>query len=209
MGEIFMPKFYPRLGKRKETFKYIFQHLQSELIRKRKISILETGMIRQKDNWLGDGQSTIMFREFANYYDNVHLISIDIDPKAIEFAKKELNINDEINENTMLVCGDSVNVLYSLTDSLYHSDDIIDLLYLDSYDIDWKNPMPSALHHMKELVIIFDYVSIGGMIVIDDNKNGIGKGMFIKDFFNSLKVKPVFDEYQMGFIVEPPTFVFE
>jgi hypothetical protein len=44
----------------------------------------------------------------------------------------------------------------------------VDLIYLDSWDVDWNNPFASAEHGKKELVAIRPLLRTGVIIVIDD-----------------------------------------
>ena len=89
---------------------------------------------------------------------------------------------------------DSVEFLYK-----YKPNEDIDLLYLDSYDLDWKNPTPSALHHMKELCAIIPQLKKGCIILIDDNNNNIGKGQFVSNFLDNIGAKLLFSEYQIAY----------
>ena len=79
---------------------------------------------------------------------------------------------------------------------------MIDVLYLDSFDVDFNNPVPSSFHHIKELLAIFPKIQKGTLIVVDDNFNGKGKGQMIKDYMKNIGINPFFDEYQIGFIYE-------
>ena len=89
---------------------------------------------------------------------------------------------------------DSVEFLYK-----YKPTEDIDLLYLDSYDLDWNNPIPSALHHMKELCAIISKLKKGCIILIDDNNNNIGKGQFVSNFLDNIGAKQLFSEYQIAY----------
>jgi len=81
-------------------------------------------------------------------------------------------------------------------------------LYLDSYDFDPKNPIPSQKHHLKELCASMKNLRKGSIVVVDDNANTPefewftkiaqgGKAGFVKDFFKSIGVEPLLDEYQI------------
>ena len=45
----------------------------------------------------------------------------------------------------------------------------IDLLNLDSYDVDFKNPNDSAMHHLKELLAAAPLISKDTLILVDDS----------------------------------------
>jgi hypothetical protein len=51
--------------------------------------------------------------------------------------------------------------------------DHIDLCYLDSWDVDWSNPLPSALHGLSEFNAVRDYLKPGSVLVVDDTPNDI------------------------------------
>jgi hypothetical protein len=61
---------------------------------------------------------------------------------------------------------DSVQFLNSF--SKIAPDKSVDLIYLDSWDVDWNNPFASAEHGKKELVAIRPLLRTGVIIVIDD-----------------------------------------
>jgi hypothetical protein len=44
----------------------------------------------------------------------------------------------------------------------------IDLVYFDSWDVDWGNPFASAEHGKKELIAIRPFLRTGTIIVVDD-----------------------------------------
>jgi hypothetical protein len=52
----------PQLAHRTEGFRKVFDYLDRF---DRPVGIVETGCVRQQDNWEGDGQSTILFDKYA------------------------------------------------------------------------------------------------------------------------------------------------
>lgn len=90
---------------------------------------------------------------------------------------------------------DSVKFLHG-----FETPEEIDLLYLDSFDLEWENPHPSSLHHLKELTAVYSKLKPGCLIVVDDNQSGLGKGQYIVDFLNNVNDKKYFDDYQIGYI---------
>lgn len=44
----------------------------------------------------------------------------------------------------------------------------MDLVYLDSWDVDWSNPTASAEHGKRELIAIRPYLRSGTIVVVDD-----------------------------------------
>lgn len=82
-------------------------------------------------------------------------INPDLKPKVeATFSNLDLQVDHHIN--------DSVAYLKSL-------DVIPNLVHLDSWDVDLKNPLPSALHGWREFEAIEAKMKIGSIIVIDDN----------------------------------------
>jgi hypothetical protein len=61
---------------------------------------------------------------------------------------------------------DSVQFLNNF--SKITSEKSADLIYLDSWDVDWSKPYASAEHGKKELVAIRPLLGTGTIIVIDD-----------------------------------------
>ncbi len=45
----------------------------------------------------------------------------------------------------------------------------ISLLYLDSYDVDWLDPLPSMIHGLREFLAIYPVLSRDSIILIDDS----------------------------------------
>ena len=177
----------PRLNKRSEGFEKIFKYLTTI----ENPVIVETGTYREENNYEGDGCSTLLFDAFVDYHGGV-VISVDIDPKACELAE-ENTIFAEVIES------DSVEFLGALEGK-------IDLLYLDSYNIEnWHNDWAPAAHHLKELFAAKNCIKNGTLIVVDDNliaPNGkrVGKGRLIYELMESLGIEPYFDGYQVGWI---------
>ena len=189
--DIFNKSYYFKLGKRRDTFQKIFEYLES--LDKKNPTILETGIARTNENWGGDGMSTLIFDDYINLVGG-NFTSIDIEPSNINFAKSK------VSSKSNLICSDSVIALHKISrDKAYP---MIDVLYLDSFDLDWNNPIPSSFHHMKELLAIYPKIQKGTLIVVDDNANDKGKGQMVKDFMKNIGINPYFDEYQIGFIYE-------
>jgi hypothetical protein len=49
----------------------------------------------------------------------------------------------------------------------------VDLFYLDSWDIDWENPLESALHGRNEIDAIKPYIKHGTVLMIDDTPSSL------------------------------------
>ena len=149
-----------KLGIRQTSFTKIFQYLDNI---EGPINIVETGCLRIKDNFKGDGQSTLLFDKYTqNREERSKVYTVDINPKATEFCKSIVSNNVEIHT------GDSVKYLTELMPKLKKQNEKISLFYLDSFDVDWQSSDRSAAHHLKEITAIIDYISEETLIVIDD-----------------------------------------
>jgi hypothetical protein len=198
----------PRLALREVSFRKIFQYLDALQDR---ITIVETGCARMADNWAGDGQSTVLFDRYAASRSDSMVVTIDLDPEATRICKTL--VSDRVTVHT----GDSVAVLPQISRRLKIMERSIDLLYLDSYDLDWGNPVPSAVHHLKELVSIISMVNPRTLVVIDDSAmigrmvadaqgrlNFLaepvpgGKSTYVAEYAAQVHAKLLFSHYQIG-----------
>ncbi len=100
----------------------------------------------------------------------------------------------------------------------------IDLVYLDSWDVDWKDPIQSALHGKAELFELRPYIKPGTVLVVDDtpcslewipiefrsvaiefkNNHGVlpGKGAFFETALTGLKYRILYHEYNLVLIFD-------
>lgn len=147
---------WDRLGKRHEAFATI-----AELLPER-CRIIETGTVRQINNWEGDGQSTIVWDTLATNLGGT-VTTIDINPIGAELVA-ELEL-----QATTAIVGDSLNVIPTLSGHC-------DFLYLDSFDVDFENPLPAAAHHLSELMAALNLLAPGSLVAVDDNRDDQGKG---------------------------------
>jgi hypothetical protein len=186
----FENKYSRLLDKRYKTFYSMFECLLNQ--NKPFYNLLETGTIRRDNAHEAEGMSTLLFDEFLNF-DGIdgNLVSIDIDRKNVDFSTARTS------GKTQVVCGDSVNVLWQLAQD---DSDPFDLIYLDSMDLDWNNPAPSSLHHLKEFCAAQNMLKSGCLIVIDDNKSGVGKGGYVASFMSDIKKDCLFNDYQIGWV---------
>ena len=77
-----------------------------------------------------------------------------------------------------------------------------DLIYLDSYDFEDNNPIPSMTHHLKELVSSahIRVLSPGILMAVDDNfGDGVGKGKFIAEWARETKKEIIHEGIQFVF----------
>jgi hypothetical protein len=187
----YFDEVFPRLSRRQSSFETMFEFLNKI----KHPTIVETGTYREQDSYEGDGCSTLLFDKYVECHGG-NLISIDIDPKACQLAR---NATTE----AIVIERDSVKALGEMNGH-------VDLLYLDSYDInDWDNDWAPASHHLKELFAAKNLISPGTLIVVDDNdhlSSGtlIGKGRLINELMEALGIEPCIFGYQIGWIWEEP-----
>jgi hypothetical protein len=128
----------------------------------RPIIVVETGTM-----WNGlennQGAFTLIFADFIKNYTGGKIITVDISTDHInncrEFTK---NFSDSIE----YVVSDSVSYLKSLDDNFVSK---IDLIFFDSYDINLHEPLPSEIHHLRELLAVYDRLSDNVSLAVDDN----------------------------------------
>ena len=161
--------------------------------------IVETGCMRADHGQLAlgdDGASTYIFDDFINYYDG-EVASVDINPDNVAHAQKM------VSDKTQVYCSDSVEFLWNIP-----SKRKIDLLYLDSFDFEPEDPIPSQKHHLKELTAVMKNLRKGSIIIVDDNLNAPefewftkiaqgGKAGFVKEFMKDVGAELLLDEYQI------------
>lgn len=187
--EIFDRNYLPRLGIRAPTFRAVMR----EAVSRGLTVIVETGCTRDKDNWEGDGQSTVMWSKYSKYSKGM-FTTIDISKEAIELAKEVSG-----GQADYYICGDSVKELTIAKDP-------IDLLYLDSFDVDMENVKPAAMHCMFEFCAARPRLHPGSIVFIDDTPVGAdysisGKGAYVAEYFKHLGIAPFTWGYQMAWIM--------
>lgn len=205
----FESEAHPKLAHRQQSLRYVFEHLDRQ---NRPVFIVETGCVRQAGNWAGDGQSTVLFDRFISHRPGSLVHSVDIDHDATALCKTL------VSARTLVHTGDSVPFLRELARRPPQGFAHADLLYLDSYDVSFDSPHPSALHHLKELAAAANLLGPETLVVVDDapsegifiqNGNEIGflaepkvsgKGKYVADYARSIGLAPVFRSYQVGWI---------
>jgi hypothetical protein len=183
--EQFRQRFHPRLGKRADGFGVIFDVL---LKSKGSVIIVETGCMRVPSNWEGDGQSTFMFDAFVQDRGGL-FFSIDAALESIDTARLACS------SMTQLLLNNSVPALHALSRVIPTQ---VSLLYLDSFDFDVNNPLPSAIHHSLELTAARSLIGSGTIVCVDDYALGSdgGKGMILDKFFSSIRAEVLHCGYQ-------------
>jgi predicted O-methyltransferase YrrM len=124
-----------------------------------KIVVLETGV---SSNY-SDGLFGLFLGAVASKT-NGKMISVDISEIAVE---NNLKIFEETlpNLDYSVFVGDSVKFLKE-------TEEIPNILHLDSYDFNLFDPLPSALHGWEEFKAIESKMKKGSIIIVDDNYRG-------------------------------------
>lgn len=188
-----------RTNSRQPSFELMLNHLHY----RQNPLIIETGCARSihyswDSGFAGDGNSTFIFDKFLSQKQG-QLFTVDKDPNSINHAQ------NYVGPNCTLICDDSIKFLWSLSKTLEDKQQYVDLLYLDSYDLDPNNYHPSAMHHLKELLAIISRLKPGTMIAVDDNLGTVqarqGKGAYVEEFMRNIDVPLVYDGYQLLWIL--------
>ena len=168
---------------------YLVLHMMHE--RNAKV-LVETGCMRLQGKiaYTGDGGSTIIFGHWAQLH-NAQLYTVDISDNNIHNAQE---LTKSYHENIHFFVSDSVQFLASF-------DKQIDFLYLDSFDFEENNPLPSQEHHLKEIQAAYDKLSPHAIIMIDDCAlpHG-GKGKLAIQFLLSKGWRIIAKHYQVVLI---------
>jgi hypothetical protein len=198
----------PQLEYREASFRMVFEYL-SKL--QRPVCIVETGCIRNFGTFAGEGQSTTLFDKFSELIPHTIVHSVDINPKATELCKSLVSSRIQVHTS------DSVTFLRNQCSDLIKPFKTIDLLYLDSYDVDIENPHDSALHHMKELLAAAPMVTSKTLILVDDSPTTAsffidghlklvgsqrigGKAKYISNYMESIGAKTLYHGYQAAWL---------
>lgn len=120
------------------------------------VRILETGT----SAWGTDST-----RLWASYIYNFGGVLDSIDLR--EEPRKSLG---HLGDNVNLLVGDSLKVIPKI---IKDSPKCYDLIYLDSFDVDWASPLPSANHGLKEFNCIRPLLKSGTLVLIDDTPNSL------------------------------------
>jgi hypothetical protein len=188
--DLFREQMRKQRKDRANAFKIAIKYLEN--IPRKNYLIIETGTIRSKNEWYGDGQSTIIFDEFVNFYDG-RVISIDNDKQAVMLARKLTSDKVEV------ICGESVDTLYGLYRKRFSNNiERVNLLYLDSWGWDSTDQdlTPQAIHTFMELAAIMGYLRTDSLIMVDDNlRDGRGKGMIVRQYAEKVGWKRLYDGY--------------
>lgn len=105
--------------------------------------------MRVKDNFSGDGQSTLLFDKYTQFRGNGYKVyTVDIDPEATKIC------SEVVSNDVTISTADSIGYLNDLTNKFYDEKKEVSFFYLNSFDLDRNSPGSSCEHHLKEIVSI-------------------------------------------------------
>jgi len=131
------------------TFKELFKNMNG----RKDLIILETGIAS------AGTQSTYLFNEYVKKYGG-KFWSVDINKNLVD------NHKGNMCPATTLVHDDSVLFLQNWVKD--HPDVQADVVYLDSYDLNFYDPHPSANHGLNEYNAILPAMKTNSLLLIDD-----------------------------------------
>lgn len=125
--------------------------LALELLNCKSATIVETGTAAYGT------QSSVLFDGYVCSFGG-RLLSVD---SRIEPMLKTQAL---CSRNSAFYCNDSVSFLKQVCREIPK----VDLLYLDSWDVDLSDPLPSALHGLNEYLHAIPMIKSGTILLIDD-----------------------------------------
>jgi SAM-dependent methyltransferase len=182
---------FRKLKLRAYTMSKMVGHVEDACAKNNCSAIIETGTARIKDNWGGDGQSTLVWEWLCQQIVGLRAVSIDITPEHVAAAREQV-------KRVQVIEGDSIKTLAHLSRELVEN---CRLLYLDSFDWHPEHAMDSMFHHMAELATVYADLPSGCLIAVDDrHSRDQGKHFMVQAFFEKLGIEPLFAEYQIGWV---------
>ena len=157
----FFDEISSKLGVRQYSFSKIFSYLDNL---PDPIIIVETGCLRIKNNFSGDGQSTLLFDKYSQFRGKGSKVyTVDINPEATKIC------SEIVSKDVSITTGDSVKYLNTLSNDFFDKEIEVSFFYLDSFDLEWRSPYQSCAHHLKELVSIKKILKKDTLVVVDDS----------------------------------------
>lgn len=136
----------------------VTMELALEMLNGKSSRIIETGSAA----W--GTKSTLLFDSYVNSFGGT-LQTVDIRVEPL------YTLSRLCSNATTVYCDDSVNFLQKLTKT-----ERCDLIYLDAFDLDASNPIPSMVHGLNEFLLVLPVlIKYGGLLLIDDTPDTIEK----------------------------------
>jgi hypothetical protein len=131
------------------TFKELFKNMNQ----RKDLIILETGIAS------AGTLSTYLFNEYIRKYGG-RFWSVDLNKNLVDTHQGNMC------PATTLIHNDSVSFLNDWVK--FNDGKQADVVYLDSYDLDWDNYHPSAMHGLNEYLAILPALKNNSLLLIDD-----------------------------------------
>ena len=131
------------------TFKELFKQMNNN----KNMIILESGIAS------AGTQSTYLFNEYVRKYGG-QFLSVDINQRLVDAHRGNMC------PSTTLICDDSINFFKDWVKQ--NPNKKVDVCYLDSYDLDFYNPQPSAMHGLNEYLALLPAFRNNSLLLIDD-----------------------------------------
>jgi hypothetical protein len=106
--------------------------------------------------------SSRLFISYVQLFKGI-FYSVDISPAPSKWLRHFKN------RNSHFFVQDSVHFLSNFKELANIAQ--INLVYLDSWDVDWGNPEPSAIHGLKEFKAVDKLLNVNAYLLIDDTPN--------------------------------------
>jgi hypothetical protein len=129
------------------TFKRLFEEMKC----------LKTPMILESGIASHGTYSTYLFNEYVRKYGGFFW-SVDINRDLVESHKNNMC------PATKLICDDSVSFFRKWSEF----NNKADVIYLDSYDLDFYNPVPAGTHGLMEYKALVPVIKQNTLLLIDD-----------------------------------------
>ena len=120
------------------------------------INIFETG---SSAKW--GANSSLLFDSYI-YKFGGKFVTVDIRPEARKY------LNSKFSKNSLSFEDDSLNFIETYDQIFFQN---LNLIYLDSFDLDIDNPQPSMDHCLKEFLLLDMRIEKGCLVAIDDTPN--------------------------------------
>tara|TARA_Y200000002_G_scaffold300667_1_gene255702 strand:- start:99 stop:824 length:726 start_codon:yes stop_codon:yes gene_type:complete len=120
------------------------------------INIFETG---SSANW--GANSSILFDSYISKFGG-KFITVDIRSEANKY------LNSIFSKGSLSFQEDSLKFIENFDQEFFNN---LNLIYLDSYDLDINNPQPSMEHCLNEFILLDKRIRKGCLVAIDDTPN--------------------------------------
>ena len=139
---------------------HINKSMFSKLLEKsgnRPLNIFETGSSAWGTN------SSLLFNNYVNKFGG-RFVTVDLRKEPSKF------LEPYFKENSEAYTDDSVNFIKTFDKKFFQE---LDIIYLDSFDLDLSNPTPSMKHGLEEFLLLDKLIKKNTLVAIDDTPKDI------------------------------------